>query len=73
MPRLSQWLVGILLVMVAGILGFMAAVHGGNLPLLPPEDVMIETLEWVIPEGEVPPALLIEAGGRTSLESPILL
>lgn len=73
MSRLSRWVVGILLVMAAGFLGYRTAASDRSLLMAPPEDVMIETLEWVIPEGEVPPALLIEASGRTSLESPILL
>lgn len=65
MSRALKRSIGVLLVLAAAFLGYLAASPGPSLLMAPPEDVMIETLEWVMPEGELPPALLIqETGGR---------
>jgi len=66
MSRKRKRLLGVLLVLTAVFLGYLAAAPGRSLPMAPPEDVMIETLEWVVPEGELPLALLIEDAGGLS-------
>lgn len=58
--------VGVLLVLAAAFLGYLAASPKPSLLMAPPEDVLIETLEWVIPAGELPPALLLEDAGGLS-------
>jgi len=69
MSRPSSWLLGLLLVMAAGFLGYRTAAPARDPLLAPPEDVMIETLEWIVPDSQSSPASLLKEKSRP----PILL
>lgn len=73
MSRLIRWMTGMALVTAAGILGYQTPASDRDALTVPPEDAMIETLEWVIPEDQTPPILFPKEGSGQPFAGAILL